>query len=53
MPKLIYTPKALDDLKEIKAYVTKQFDEGKAKACVKEITSTAKQLGYFREKVLA
>ena len=47
MPKLIYTPKALDDLKEIKAYVTKQFDEGKAKACVKEITSTAKQLGLF------
>ena len=48
MPKLIYTPKALDDLQKIKAYVAKQFDEGKAKACVKEITSTVKQLGLFQ-----
>ena len=47
MPKLIYTPKALDDLQDIKAYVAKQFGEGKAKACVKEITSTAKQLELF------
>ena len=47
MPKLIYTPKALDDLQGIKAYVAKQFGEGKAKACAKEITSTAKQLEPF------
>lgn len=47
MPKLIYTPKALDDLQEIKAYVAEQFDEGKAKACVKGITSTVKQLKLF------
>ena len=47
MPKLIYTPKALDDLQEIKAYVTKQFDEGKAKVRVQKITSTAKQLERF------
>lgn len=26
MPKLIYTPKALDDLQEIKAYVAKQLE---------------------------
>lgn len=47
MPKLIYTPKALDDLQGIKAYVAKRFGEDRAKACVKEITSTAKQLELF------
>ena len=47
MPKLIYTPKALDDLRGIKTYVAKQFGEGKAKACAKEITSAAKQLEMF------
>ncbi|MBD5512108.1 MAG: type II toxin-antitoxin system RelE/ParE family toxin [Lachnospiraceae bacterium] len=50
MPKLIYTPKALDDLQGIKAYVAKQFGEGKAKACAKEITSTVKQLERFPEE---
>lgn len=47
MPKLIYTPKALDDLQGIKAYVTRQFGEGKAKSCIKEITSTTKQLELY------
>ena len=47
MPKLIYTPKALDDLQGIKAYAAKQFGKDRAKACVKEITSTAKQLELF------
>ncbi len=47
MPKLIYAPKALDDLQGIKVYVAKQFGEGKAKVCVKEITSTAKQLELY------
>lgn len=47
MPKLIYSPKALDDLRGIKDYVARQFGEGKAKSCVKEITSTAKQLELF------
>lgn len=47
MPKLIYTPKALDDLQGIKAYVAKQFGQDRAKACVKEITSTVKQLEAF------
>ena len=47
MLKLIYTPKALEDLQGIKAYVARQFGEGKAKACIKEITSTAKQLEQF------
>ncbi len=47
MPKLIYAPKALEDLQGIKTYVAKQFGEDKAKACVKKITSTAKQLELF------
>jgi len=47
MPKLIYAPKALDDLQEIKTYVTKQFDKNKAKTCIRNITSTAKQLELF------
>ena len=50
MLKLIYTPKALDDLQGIKAYVARQFGEGKAKACAREITSTAKQLVMFPEE---
>lgn len=50
MPKLIYTPKALDDLQGIKVYVAKQFGEGKAKVCAEEITSTAKQLEMFPEE---
>lgn len=47
MPKLIYAPKALDDLQGIKTYVTKQFGESRAKASVKEFTLTAKQLEAF------
>lgn len=47
MPKLIYALRALDDLQEIKAYIAKQFGEAKAKACVKEIISTVKQLELF------
>lgn len=47
MPKLIYAPKALDDLQGIKTYIAKQFGEDKAKVCVKEITSIAKQLELF------
>ena len=47
MPKLIYTPKALDDLQGIKAYITGQFGKDKAKVCVKEITSTVKQLELY------
>lgn len=47
MPKLIYAPKALDDLQGIKTYVAKQFGESRAKASVKEIVSTARQLELF------
>ena len=47
MPKLIYTPKALEDLQEVKTYVTNQFGASKAKISVKEITSAARQLETF------
>ena len=50
MPKLIYTPKALDDLQEMKSYITRQFDGNKAKECIKEITSIARQLESFPEE---
>ena len=50
MPKLIYTPKALDDLQKIKTYVSRQFGENKANACVKEITSAIRQLEIFPEE---
>lgn len=50
MPRLIYAPKALDDLQEVKAYVAKQFGNDKAKACIKEIVSTARQLETFPEE---
>ena len=47
MPKLKYTPKALEDLQVVKAYVTKQFGDSKAKASVKEITVAAMNLETF------
>ena len=53
MPRLIYAPKALDDLQEVKAYVAKQFGGDKAKSCVKEITSTVRQLETFPEEGLS
>lgn len=52
MPKLIYTPKALDDLKEIKLYISKQFGEDKAKICIQEIATTARCLETFPEEGL-
>lgn len=47
MPKLIYTPKALDDLQGIKTYVSKHFGGDRAKICVREITTTVRQLEMF------
>ena len=47
MPKLIYTPKALDDLQGIKTYVSKQFGGDRAKTCVQEIATTVRQLEMF------
>ena len=50
MPKLIYTPKALEDLHGVKSYITKQFGAGKAKISVKEITTAARQLEIFPDE---
>lgn len=47
MPKLIYAPKALNDLQGIKTYIARQFGEEKAKTCVRKIISTARQLELF------
>ncbi len=44
MPKLIYTPKALDDLQGIKTYISEQFGGDRAKTCVQEIATTVRQL---------
>ena len=50
MPKLIYAPRALDDLQGIKTYVAGQFGESRAKASVKEIILTVRQLELFPEE---
>lgn len=52
MPKLKYAPKALEDLQEIKRYVTDQFGEERAEACVRDILSTIKQLEMFPDEGL-
>lgn len=50
MPKLKYTPKALDDLQGIKAYIVRQFGVDRAKGIMSEITLTARQLELFPEE---
>lgn len=52
MPKLRYAPKALEDLQEIKRYVTDQFGEERAEACVRDILSTIKQLEVLPDEGL-
>ncbi|MCH5250719.1 MAG: type II toxin-antitoxin system RelE/ParE family toxin [Lachnospiraceae bacterium] len=47
MSKLVYTPKALEDLQGVKTYVTKQYGESKAKISVKETTSAIRKLEIF------
>ena len=50
MPKLKYTPKALEDLQGIKTYLVKQFGEDRAKGIMREIILTARQLELFPEE---
>lgn len=50
MKKLIYAPKALDDLQRIKMYVSTQFGGNRAKVCMQEITTTIRQLEMFPEE---
>jgi len=50
MPKLTYTPKALDDLQGIKTYISKQFGGNRAKICAQEIVTTVRQLEIFPDE---
>lgn len=50
MLKLIYTPKALEDLQKIRSYVAKQFDKSTAKSSVQAIVSAARSLEQFPEE---
>ena len=50
MPKLIYTPKALEDLQGVKSYITEQFGASKAKIGVREITSATRQLEIYPDE---
>lgn len=50
MPKLRYTPKALEDLQGIKAYIVKQFGIDTAKKIMSEIALAARQLEKFPEE---
>lgn len=52
MPKLIFAPKVLDDLQGIKTYITEQFGAERAKACIQELVTTARQLEIFPEEGL-
>lgn len=52
MPRLVYAPKALEDLQGVRLYVAKQFGSDKAKSCVREIVSTVKQLELFPKEGL-
>ena len=44
---LRYTPKALDDLQDIKTYIALQFGTDRAGTILKQITTSAKQLEKF------
>lgn len=50
MPKLIYAPKALDDLQGIKDYIVGQFGADRAKGIIRDITITVRQLEMFPEE---
>lgn len=50
MPRLKYTPKALEDLQIIKSYITGQLGADKTRKIMLEITSTIRQLETFPEE---
>ena len=47
LSRLIYAPKVLDDLQEVKVYIAKQFGGDKVKVCLEENISTVRQLEVF------
>lgn len=50
MYKIMYAPKALQDLQAIKTYITANFGADKAKSCVEDLTKTVRQLEAFPEE---
>lgn len=50
MRKVMYAPKALEDLQGIKTYISVYFGRDKAKDCVQELTKTVRQLERFPEE---
>ena len=50
MSKLIYTPKALDDLQGIKTYVSRQFGADRAKIGVRTVHGTVRVIRILNEK---
>lgn len=50
MRKIMYAPKALEDLLGIKTYISANFGRDKAKDCVRELTEKVRQLERFPEE---
>lgn len=50
MRKIMYAPRALEDLRGIKTYISVNFGRDKAKDCVRELTKTVRQLERFPEE---
>lgn len=50
MHKIMYAPKALEDLQGIKTYISVNFGRDQAKDCVRELAKTVRQLEKFPEE---
>ncbi len=50
MYKIMYAPRALQDLQGIKTYISESFGGDKAKNCVLELTKKVRQLERFPEE---
>lgn len=50
MYKIMYAPRALEDLQGIKTYTSVNFGRDKAKDCVQKLTKTVRQLERFPEE---
>lgn len=52
MYKIMYAPRALEDLQGIKTYISVNFGKDKAKDCVQKLTKAVRQLEKFPEEGL-
>lgn len=50
MYKIMYAPRALEDLQGIKTYISVNFGRDKANDCVQKLTKTVRQLERFPEE---